>query len=190
MSNFLTAFTIFSLPFSIFTIICLGVEIFAFMLLGVCWTSWMCRLVFFNKFGKFGEKTVIFKMYCISNWNTVYPLKGCIHMQPFFRPLTTTIILSVYEFYYSLHSISGMFALLVWFILLHIVFSRFIHIYLMIEFPRICVFLSIEMRYSQFLSIKTFFPSILNFIFTFLLCYFLIITYLVLYIAICLISKK
>ena len=36
-----------------FTMICLLVNLYVFILLGIHWISWMCRLLFFNKFGKF-----------------------------------------------------------------------------------------------------------------------------------------
>lgn len=40
-----------NLTFSTFTVMCL--DLLAFFLLGVCWASWICWSLLFNKFGKF-----------------------------------------------------------------------------------------------------------------------------------------
>lgn len=44
---------LFSLSFDYLTMECLGVELFEFILLWIYWAFWMCKLMFFIKFGKF-----------------------------------------------------------------------------------------------------------------------------------------
>ena len=77
----LVAFKIFSVLYHS-TRMCLGVDIFVFILLGIRWASWICRLRFFIKFGKFSaliSLNIFPARFLLLAWHSTYVYAGALN---------------------------------------------------------------------------------------------------------------
>ena len=77
----LVAFKIFSVLYHS-TRMCLGVDLFEFILLGIHWASWICRLRFFIKFGKFSaliSLNIFPAHFFLLAWHSTYVYAGALN---------------------------------------------------------------------------------------------------------------